>query len=113
MGINVPYPNKDGSFSQTSRLDFIPQQGDMYSCSVTHPALKLGMTRMYDVNVQLPSIGPAVFCGLGLTVGLLGVASGTFFLIKGNECSSLAGADDVISFLYSVLSGSTCFRESA
>ena len=36
---------------------------------------------------QQPGVGPAVFCGLGLTVGLLGVAAGTFFLIKGNECS--------------------------
>ncbi|KAE8294793.1 hypothetical protein D5F01_LYC05710 [Larimichthys crocea] len=40
-----------------------------------------------DVEVKQPGVGPAVFCGLGLTVGLLGVAAGTFFLIKGNECS--------------------------
>lgn len=40
-----------------------------------------------DVQVSQPSVGPAVFCGVGLTVGLLGVAAGTFFLIKGNECS--------------------------
>nr|ANB50046.1 MHC class II antigen alpha chain [Trachinotus ovatus] len=85
--INVPFPNKDGSFRQTSRLDFTPQQGDMYSCSVTHPALDRPLTRIWDVEVQQPSIGTAVYCGLGLTVGLLGVAAGTFFLIKGNECS--------------------------
>ncbi|XP_041820923.1 RLA class II histocompatibility antigen, DP alpha-1 chain-like isoform X2 [Chelmon rostratus] len=85
--INVPYPNKDGSFSQASRLDFIPQQGDIYSCTVEHLALDEPLTRMWDVEVKQPGIGPAVFCGLGLTVGLLGVAAGTFFLIKGNECS--------------------------
>ncbi|XP_076581475.1 RLA class II histocompatibility antigen, DP alpha-1 chain-like [Chaetodon auriga] len=85
--INVPYPNKDGSFHQVSRLDFTPQLGDMYSCTVEHVALDQPLTRIWDVDVQQPSIGPAVFCGLGLTVGLLGVAAGTFFLIKGNECS--------------------------
>ncbi|XP_041820926.1 H-2 class II histocompatibility antigen, A-U alpha chain-like [Chelmon rostratus] len=85
--INVPYPNKDISFSQASRLDFIPQQGDIYSCTVEHLALDEPLTRIWDVEVKQPGIGPAVFCGLGLTVGLLGVAAGTFFLIKGNECS--------------------------
>uniref|UniRef100_A0A7N8XIP5 Mamu class II histocompatibility antigen, DR alpha chain-like n=1 Tax=Mastacembelus armatus TaxID=205130 RepID=A0A7N8XIP5_9TELE len=85
--INVPFPNKDGSFRQTSRLEFTPQLGDVYSCTVDHPALDQPLTRIWDVEVQQPSVGPAVFCGLGLTVGLLGVAAGTFFLIKGNECS--------------------------
>ncbi|KAF3698435.1 H-2 class II histocompatibility antigen, A-K alpha chain Precursor [Channa argus] len=85
--INVPFMNKDGTYNQFSRLDFVPQQGDIYSCTVEHPALKEPLARFWDVEVQQPSIGPAVFCGLGLTMGLLGVAAGTFFLIKGNACS--------------------------
>ncbi|KAM7376881.1 hypothetical protein PAMA_013581 [Pampus argenteus] len=85
--INIPFPNKDGSFKQSSTLSFDPQQGDIYSCTVTHPALTQPLTRIWDVEVKQPDVGPAVFCGLGLTVGLLGVAAGTFFLIKGNECS--------------------------
>ncbi|XP_026188860.1 mamu class II histocompatibility antigen, DR alpha chain-like [Mastacembelus armatus] len=85
--INVPFLNKDTFFRQTSRLEFTPQLGDVYSCTVDHPALDQPLTRIWDVEVQQPSVGPAVFCGLGLTVGLLGVAAGTFFLIKGNECS--------------------------
>ncbi|XP_035987036.1 mamu class II histocompatibility antigen, DR alpha chain-like [Fundulus heteroclitus] len=87
--INVPFPNKDSTFTQISRLDFIPQLGDIYSCSVDHPALQKPLTRIWDVelNSPQPSVGPDVFCGLGLTIGLLGVAVGTFFLIKGNECS--------------------------
>uniref|UniRef100_A0A8C9XYN9 HLA class II histocompatibility antigen, DR alpha chain-like n=1 Tax=Sander lucioperca TaxID=283035 RepID=A0A8C9XYN9_SANLU len=84
---NVPYPNKDGSFNQFSRLEFIPQLGDIYSCTVKHLALDQPLTRIWDVEKTQPGIGPAVFCGLGLTVGLLGVATGTFFLIKGNKCS--------------------------
>ncbi|XP_051800716.1 HLA class II histocompatibility antigen, DP alpha 1 chain-like [Acanthochromis polyacanthus] len=85
--INIPFPNKDGSFTQISRLEFIPQQGDIYSCSVEHLALDQPLTRMWDVETTQPGVGPAVFCGVGLTIGLLGVAAGTFFLIKGNECS--------------------------
>ncbi|XP_076735633.1 mamu class II histocompatibility antigen, DR alpha chain-like [Maylandia zebra] len=88
--INVPYPNKDGTFTQISRLQFTPQQGDIYSCAVQHLALTQPETRLYDVKASGqsdPGVGPAAFCGVGLTVGLLGVAAGTFFLIKGNECS--------------------------
>ncbi|XP_059180503.1 H-2 class II histocompatibility antigen, A-D alpha chain-like isoform X2 [Centropristis striata] len=85
--VNVPYPNKDASYNQFSSLVFTPKLGDVYSCSVTHLALDQPQTRFWDVEKTPPSIGPAVFCGLGLTVGLLGVATGTFFLIKGNECS--------------------------
>uniref|UniRef100_A0A3P9DQQ9 Ig-like domain-containing protein n=1 Tax=Maylandia zebra TaxID=106582 RepID=A0A3P9DQQ9_9CICH len=38
---SVPFPNKDGSFKQTSRLEFIPKQGDVYSCTVEHSVLAL------------------------------------------------------------------------
>ncbi|XP_015259998.1 PREDICTED: HLA class II histocompatibility antigen, DP alpha 1 chain-like [Cyprinodon variegatus] len=72
-----------------SALSFSPQLGDVYSCSVEHPALQEPVTKMFDVDVHgpQPSVGPAVFCGVGLTIGLIGVAVGTFFLVKGNECS--------------------------
>ncbi|XP_023119582.2 RLA class II histocompatibility antigen, DP alpha-1 chain-like [Amphiprion ocellaris] len=85
--INVPFPNKDGSFTQISRLDFIPQLGDIYMCSVEHVALSQPLTAMWDVQTTPPSVGPAVFCGIGLTVGLLGVAAGLFFFIKGHKRS--------------------------
>ncbi|KAM3838161.1 mamu class II histocompatibility antigen, DR alpha chain-like [Diretmus argenteus] len=84
---NTPYPNKDGTFNQFFSLSFIPQLGDIYSCTVEHRAPSQLLTRVWDVEQNQPSVGPAVFCGLGLTVGLLGVATGTFFLIKGNECN--------------------------
>ncbi|KAF5884935.1 MHC class II beta chain, partial [Clarias magur] len=80
------YPNEDGTYNQFSHLPFTPQEGDVYSCTVEHKALETPDTKTWDVDVELPSVGPAVFCGLGLAVGLLGVATGTFFLIKGNQC---------------------------
>ncbi|KAM9766004.1 HLA class II histocompatibility antigen, DR alpha chain-like [Menidia menidia] len=87
--INAPFPNKDGTFTQISRLPILPQQGDVYSCSVEHLAMSQQMTRIWDVDAASPqpAVGPAVFCGVGLMAGLLGVSAGTFFLIKGNECS--------------------------
>uniref|UniRef100_A0A3Q3X1D3 Ig-like domain-containing protein n=1 Tax=Mola mola TaxID=94237 RepID=A0A3Q3X1D3_MOLML len=45
--INTPYPNKDGSFTQVSRLDFIPRQGDIYSCTVEHPTLTEPLTQLW------------------------------------------------------------------
>ncbi|KAK5893012.1 hypothetical protein CgunFtcFv8_005924 [Champsocephalus gunnari] len=83
----VPFLSKEGSFSQFSRLQFTPQLGDIYSCGVQHLALDQPLTTFWEEQGSEPGVGPAVFCALGLTVGLLGVAAGTFFLIKGNECS--------------------------
>ena len=54
--INVPYPNKDGSFQQISRLEFIPQLGDMYSCRVTHPALTQPLTRIWGEKTLFTEI---------------------------------------------------------
>ncbi|XP_047655910.1 H-2 class II histocompatibility antigen, A-U alpha chain-like [Tachysurus fulvidraco] len=81
------YPNEDNTYNQFSHLPFTPQEGDIYTCTVEHKALDSPDTRTWEVNVELPSVGPSVFCGVGLFVGLLGVATGTFFLVKGNQCN--------------------------
>uniref|UniRef100_A0A672QFY1 Si:ch73-211l2.3 n=1 Tax=Sinocyclocheilus grahami TaxID=75366 RepID=A0A672QFY1_SINGR len=78
------YPNKDGTLNVFSRLSFIPEEGDIYSCSVEHKALQQPQTRMWDVEITEPSNGPLVFCGVGLALGLLGLATGVFFIAKGN-----------------------------
>uniref|UniRef100_A0A8C1GPT4 Si:busm1-194e12.11 n=1 Tax=Cyprinus carpio TaxID=7962 RepID=A0A8C1GPT4_CYPCA len=81
-------PSDDGTFNIFSTLKFTPAEGDIYSCTVNHRALQgQPQTKIWDVDVALPSVGPAVFCGVGLTLGLLGVATGTFFLVKGNNCN--------------------------
>uniref|UniRef100_A0A8C7ZTC8 Ig-like domain-containing protein n=1 Tax=Oryzias sinensis TaxID=183150 RepID=A0A8C7ZTC8_9TELE len=83
--INVPLPNSDGTFTQISRLPFVPQLGDIYSCSVEHPALPEVQTKIWDVEKSQPGVGPAVLCGLSVVVGLLGMATGTYFFIKGKK----------------------------
>ncbi|XP_073675476.1 H-2 class II histocompatibility antigen, A-U alpha chain-like [Garra rufa] len=78
----------DGTFNIFSSLKFTPAEGDIYSCTVSHKALESNfITKTWDVDVAVPGVGPDVFCGVGLTLGLLGVAAGTFFLIKGNNCN--------------------------
>nr|NP_571770.1 major histocompatibility complex class II integral membrane alpha chain gene 1 precursor [Danio rerio]AAA16368.1 MHC class II alpha chain [Danio rerio]AAA16369.1 MHC class II alpha chain [Danio rerio] len=80
--------NSDGTFNMFSALKFTPAEGDIYSCTVNHRSIQgQPNTKTWEVDVELPSVGPAVFCGVGLVLGLLGVAAGTFFLIKGNNCN--------------------------
>ncbi|XP_072314561.1 H-2 class II histocompatibility antigen, A-B alpha chain-like [Eucyclogobius newberryi] len=85
--VSQAYPQRDGTFTQVSRLDLVPERGQVYSCGLEHPALK-GQRRARIWTVEFPgaSLGPSVFCAVGLTLGLVGVAVGTFFLVKGNEC---------------------------
>ncbi|CAI5659899.1 RLA class II histocompatibility antigen, DP alpha-1 chain-like [Oreochromis aureus] len=89
--INNPYPNKNGTFTQIARLKFIPQQGDVYSCTVEHLGLTKPLIKTYNVETSgmpetlKPSFGPAVFCGLGVIIGVLGAAGGTFFILKANK----------------------------
>ncbi|XP_030621449.1 H-2 class II histocompatibility antigen, A-K alpha chain-like [Chanos chanos] len=81
--------NEDGTFNAFSTLSFTPEKGDIYTCTVEHRALQEPLKKEWDADdeITVPSIGPSVFCGVGLTVGLLGVAVGTFFLVKGNNCN--------------------------
>ncbi|XP_030579239.1 HLA class II histocompatibility antigen, DP alpha 1 chain-like [Archocentrus centrarchus] len=83
--ISVAFPNTDGTFRQTARLDFVPQPGDSYTCTVEHVALTRPIMKFHDVEIPKPSIGPVIFCGAGLTVGVLGAAAGTYLLIRGNK----------------------------
>ncbi|KAK7146343.1 hypothetical protein R3I93_013934 [Phoxinus phoxinus] len=85
MRLSQYRPRTDDTFNIFSTLKFTPAEGDFYSCTVNHKALQgQPQTKTWDVDVALPSVGPAVLCGVGLTLGLLGVAVGTFFFIKGH-----------------------------
>ncbi|KAG5281493.1 hypothetical protein AALO_G00072870 [Alosa alosa] len=73
----------DGTYSQFSTLQFTPQKGDIYTCTVDHQALERPMTREFDVEVSESRLSlPAVFCVVGLIVEMLGMATGLFFFIK-------------------------------
>uniref|UniRef100_A0A8C1C7U2 Ig-like domain-containing protein n=1 Tax=Cyprinus carpio carpio TaxID=630221 RepID=A0A8C1C7U2_CYPCA len=71
--------NVNGTLNLFSQLSFIPEEGDIYSCSVEHKALQQPQTRITE-----PSTGPSVFCGVALALGLLGLATGAVFIAKRN-----------------------------
>ncbi|XP_030015205.1 RLA class II histocompatibility antigen, DP alpha-1 chain-like [Sphaeramia orbicularis] len=77
-----PSDSQPLTFRQFSTLTFTPKQGDVYSCTVEHPALERPNTRIWEVDLGHPSIGLDIYCGVGLTVALLGVATGTFLITK-------------------------------
>ncbi|XP_029306747.1 H-2 class II histocompatibility antigen, A-U alpha chain-like [Cottoperca gobio] len=76
------YPNNDQTFHQFSTLTFTPREGDIYSCTVEHLALDRPATRIWETDFSHRSLGPNVYCGVGLTLGLLGVTAGTFLMVK-------------------------------
>uniref|UniRef100_A0A8B9J6G4 Ig-like domain-containing protein n=1 Tax=Astyanax mexicanus TaxID=7994 RepID=A0A8B9J6G4_ASTMX len=79
------YPNEDYTFTLFSSISIVPEQGDIYSCTVEHIALQQPQTRIWESEVDPPEDGPLVFCGVGVAVGLLGIATGSFFFVKGSH----------------------------
>ncbi|XP_070768252.1 H-2 class II histocompatibility antigen, A-U alpha chain-like [Enoplosus armatus] len=79
------YPNNDQTFHQFSTLTFTLREGDIYSCTVEHSALEGPKTRIWEPDFSHASLGPDVFCGVGLTLAFLGVAAGTFLMVKGHH----------------------------
>ncbi|KAK9954033.1 hypothetical protein ABG768_016144 [Culter alburnus] len=79
-------PRNDGTFHIFSSLKIIPEERDIYSCTVNHRALQGPQTKIWGIQEMAavrPSVGPALFCGAGFTLALLGVATGIFFFVKG------------------------------
>uniref|UniRef100_A0A3Q0RWA6 Ig-like domain-containing protein n=1 Tax=Amphilophus citrinellus TaxID=61819 RepID=A0A3Q0RWA6_AMPCI len=81
------FPNKDQTFHQFSTLTITPSEGDIYSCTVEHSALETPKTRIWEAEFikSDESLGPDVFCGVGLSLSLLGVTVGVFFFVKGHH----------------------------
>ncbi|XP_030053114.1 HLA class II histocompatibility antigen, DR alpha chain [Microcaecilia unicolor] len=79
------FPEKDGSFRKFHYLTFIPNQEDIYACSVDHWGLEEPINKFWDVQVAShPSEATeTVVCALGLAVGIIGIIVGTILVIKG------------------------------
>uniref|UniRef100_A0A3B4BDK5 Ig-like domain-containing protein n=1 Tax=Periophthalmus magnuspinnatus TaxID=409849 RepID=A0A3B4BDK5_9GOBI len=76
--------NDDQTFHCFSTLTFTPEDGDVYSCTVEHPALEEPKTHGDEMpELSHQDLALDLYCGVGLTVALLGVAIGTFLIIKG------------------------------
>uniref|UniRef100_A0A8C0WMK9 Ig-like domain-containing protein n=1 Tax=Castor canadensis TaxID=51338 RepID=A0A8C0WMK9_CASCN len=78
-------PRKDHLFRKFHYLPFVPSNEDVYDCKVEHwgfdePLLKHWE---FDERSPLPETTENVVCALGLIVGLVGIITGTVFIIKG------------------------------
>nr|XP_061789619.1 H-2 class II histocompatibility antigen, A-U alpha chain-like [Nerophis lumbriciformis] len=78
------YHNDDVTFHLLSTLTFTPKEGDIYRCTVEHPALDEPKITLFEVQLTYPNIGPDVLCGIGLTVAVFGIAAGVFWGLKGH-----------------------------
>lgn len=74
----------DHSFLKISYLPFIPSADDFYDCKVEHWGLDEPLLKHWEPEVPAPmsELTETVVCALGLTVGLVGIVVGTFFIIK-------------------------------
>ncbi|XP_053091979.1 H-2 class II histocompatibility antigen, A-Q alpha chain-like isoform X2 [Pangasianodon hypophthalmus] len=74
--------NSDGTFNLFSTLTSSPNEGDEYSCTVEHQALDSPQTRTWEEPIEVPNVTPTVVFAVGIAVGILGLATGMFFVIK-------------------------------
>nr|XP_019964246.1 PREDICTED: H-2 class II histocompatibility antigen, A-U alpha chain-like isoform X1 [Paralichthys olivaceus] len=80
------YSNSDFSFRISSYLDFTPQEGDIYSCSVDHISLQAPLTRFWELaeNTDHQAAETSV-CVCGVILGLIGVVTGLWLIVKSNK----------------------------
>ncbi|XP_065154985.1 H-2 class II histocompatibility antigen, A-U alpha chain isoform X1 [Paramisgurnus dabryanus] len=76
------YSNPDYSFRIFSYLDFSPEQGDIYTCTVRHRSLEQGITRFWEVNTpeDPPEVETAVLV-VGIIVGFIGLVAGIMVIV--------------------------------
>ncbi|XP_029360206.1 H-2 class II histocompatibility antigen, A-Q alpha chain-like [Echeneis naucrates] len=87
------YPNSDQTFYQLSTLTFTPREGDIYSCTVEHMSLDKPKTKFWEPEFNHQSLGPDIFGGVGLTMGFVGIAAGTYLIAKGRYSKIVDNCD--------------------
>nr|XP_046256750.1 H-2 class II histocompatibility antigen, A-U alpha chain-like [Scatophagus argus] len=80
------YSNSDFSFRISSYLDFTPQQGDIYSCSVDHISLRMPLNKFWEVEAHPDGqVVETAVCVCGVIVGLIGLVTGLWLIRKANK----------------------------
>ncbi|XP_014304614.1 SLA class II histocompatibility antigen, DQ haplotype D alpha chain-like [Myotis lucifugus] len=75
----------DDSFLKISYLTFLPSADDVYDCKVEHWGLDQPLLKHWEPEIPAPmsELTETVVCALGLAVGLVGIVTGTVFIIQG------------------------------
>ncbi|EPQ20770.1 HLA class II histocompatibility antigen, DQ alpha 2 chain, partial [Myotis brandtii] len=78
-------PKRDHSFLKISYLTFLPSADDVYDCKVEHWGLDQPLLKHWEPEIPAPmsELTETVVCALGLAVGLVGIVTGTVFIIQG------------------------------
>ncbi|XP_006105213.1 SLA class II histocompatibility antigen, DQ haplotype D alpha chain-like [Myotis lucifugus] len=76
---------RDHSFLKISYLTFLPSADDVYDCKVEHWGLDQPLLKHWEPEIPAPmsELTETVVCALGLAVGLVGIVTGTVFIIQG------------------------------
>ncbi|KAL1258658.1 hypothetical protein QQF64_009235 [Cirrhinus molitorella] len=76
------YSNPDFSFRIFSYLNFCPERGDIYTCTVRHRGLEQDITRFWEVEVPEDSqeVETAVLV-IGILLGFLGFVVGIIIIV--------------------------------
>ncbi|XP_040180872.1 RLA class II histocompatibility antigen, DP alpha-1 chain-like [Rana temporaria] len=77
------YPTPDGSFSKFLYLTTIPQDGEVYTCSVEHAGKTTNTFWHPEVSKPISEATENVICGLGLLFGMCGVIAAIVLICKG------------------------------
>ncbi|XP_029014839.1 H-2 class II histocompatibility antigen, A-Q alpha chain-like [Betta splendens] len=84
--------NIDGTFYVISTLGFIPNEGDIYTCTVDCEMMDEPQTKFWEVDGSMYTAktpdGPTIYFGFATFFGLVGVAAGTFFYVKAQQSDS-------------------------
>uniref|UniRef100_A0A8C8SM24 Major histocompatibility complex, class II, DM alpha n=1 Tax=Pelusios castaneus TaxID=367368 RepID=A0A8C8SM24_9SAUR len=88
QGVNTTsyYPTADLGFLLFSYLEFTPQEGDIYTCTVTRPRDHFSTVAYWVPQNPIPSeLLETVLCGVAIALGIFFMATGIVLLIKSRQ----------------------------
>ncbi|XP_038226911.1 class II histocompatibility antigen, M alpha chain [Dermochelys coriacea] len=90
QGINTTryYPTEDLGFLLFSYLEFTPQEGDVYTCTITRPRDRFTTVAYWVPQNPIPSeLLENVLCGVAIALGIFFLVTGIVLLLKSRRPS--------------------------
>ncbi|XP_050776309.1 class II histocompatibility antigen, M alpha chain isoform X3 [Gopherus flavomarginatus] len=90
QGVNTTryYPTEELGFLLFSYLEFIPQEGDIYTCTVTRPRDRFSTVAYWVPQNPIPSeLLENALCGLAIALGIFFMVTGIVLLLKSRRPS--------------------------
>uniref|UniRef100_A0A8C3H9G6 Major histocompatibility complex, class II, DM alpha n=1 Tax=Chrysemys picta bellii TaxID=8478 RepID=A0A8C3H9G6_CHRPI len=85
QGVNTTryYPTEDLGFLLYSYLEFTPQDGDIYTCTITRPRDRFSTVAYWVPQNPIPSeLLENALCGLAIALGIFFMVTGIVLLLK-------------------------------